>query len=199
MAVNAKDKAIKLSNLPVYQQQRELALKNIRSDFSKIKASNISDILSYGESLFDLYTANGIDPSAAQEQVRKDIKKDVIEIDNYGYLKRDINPFKAIGGVEEIKTTKEFIVKKYIPDEDPKDFYLKHTGSGTFNIYHRTQMHTYYTDDGMPLIFNYNQMVNLKKEMSSAKTEKITKEVMQSQVKTKERLIREEEFKGLMP
>ena len=199
MAVNAKDKAIKLSNLPLYQRQRELALINIRSDFQNIKASNISDILSYSESLFDLYTANGIDPSKAQEQVRKDIKKDVIEIDNYGYLKRDIHPFKAIGGLEEIKSTKEYIIKKYTPDEDPKDFYLKHTGSGTFNIYHRTQMHTYYTDDGVPLIFNYNQMVNLKKEMSSTKTEKITKKVMESQIKTKERLIREEEFKSLMP
>jgi hypothetical protein len=199
MAVNAKDKAIKLSNLPLYQRQRELALINIRSDFESTKASNISDILSYSESLFDLYTANGIDPTKAQEQVRKDIKKDVIKIDNYGYLKRDIHPFKAIGGLEEIKATKEYIIKKYTPDEDPKDFYLKHTGSGTFNIYHRTQMHTYYTDDGVPLIFNYNQMVNLKKEMSSTKTEKITKKVMESQIKTKERLIREEEFKSLMP
>jgi len=199
MAVNAKDKAIKLSNLPLYQRQRELALINIRSDFESTKASNISDILSYSESLFDLYTANGIDPTKAQEQVRKDIKKDVIKIDNYGYLKRDIHPFKAIGGLEEIKATKEYIIKKYTPDEDPKDFYLKHTGSGTFNIYHRTQMHTYYTDDGVPLIFNYNQMVNLKKEMSSEKTEKITKKVMESQIKTKERLIREEEFKSLMP
>ena len=199
MAVNAKDKAIKLSNLPLYQRQRELALINIRSDFESTKASNISDILSYSESLFDLYTANGIDPTKAQEQVRQDIKKDVIKIDNYGYLKRDIHPFKAIGGLEEIKATKEYIIKKYTPDEDPKDFYLKHTGSGTFNIYHRTQMHTYYTDDGVPLIFNYNQMVNLKKEMSSTKTEKITKKVMESQIKTKERLIREEEFKSLMP
>jgi len=60
-------------------------------------------------------------------------------------------------------------------------------------------MHTYYTDDGVPLIFNYNQMVNLKKEMSSTKTEKITKKVMESQIVTKERLLREEEFKSLMP
>jgi hypothetical protein len=199
MAVNAKDKAIKLSSLPLYQRKRESTLKDIRSAFSDVKSTNVSELLSYSESLFDLYIANGIDPDKAQTEVKKNIKSDTIEIDNYRYLKRDINPFKSIGGMDEIKPVKEFIIKKYLPEEDPKDFYLKHTGAGTFNIYHRTQMHTYYTDNGDPLIFNYNQMVKIKEEMTSKKTKEITKKTIESQSKMQERRLRSLESQTTIP
>jgi hypothetical protein len=199
MAVNAKDKAIKLSSLPLYERKRESTLKDIRSEFSNVKSTNVSELLAYSESLFDLYIANGIDPDKAQKEVIKNMKSDTVEIDNYRYLKRDIHPFKSIGGMDEIKPVKEFIIKKYIPDEDPKDFYLKHTGAGTFNIYHRTQMHTYYTDNGDPLIFNYNQMVKIKEEMTSKKTKEIIKETIESQSKKQEGRIRSLESQTTIP
>jgi hypothetical protein len=101
--------------------------------------------------------------------------------------------------MDEIKPVKEFIIKKYLPEEDPKDFYLKHTGAGTFNIYHRTQMHTYYTDNGDPLIFNYNQMVKIKEEMTSKKTKEIIKETIESQSKKQEGRIRSLESQTTIP
>ena len=199
MAVNAKDKAIKLSSLPLYERKRESTLKDIRSEFSNVKSTNVSELLAYSESLFDLYIANGIDPDKAQKEVIKNMKSDTVEIDNYRYLKRDIHPFKSIGGMDEIKPVKEFIIKKFLPEEDPKDFYLKHTGAGTFNIYHRTQMHTYYTDNGDPLIFNYNQMVKIKEEMTSKKTKEIIKETIESQSKKQEGRIKSLESQTTIP
>jgi len=199
MAVNAKDKAIKLSSLPLYARKRESTLADIRKSFSNVKSTNVSELLAYSESLFDLYISNGIDPDKAQSEVIKNMKTDTIEIDNYRYLKRDINPFKSIGGLDEIKPVKEFIIKKYLPEEDPKDFYLKHTGAGTFNIYHRTQMHTYYTDNGDPLIFNYNQMVKIKEEMTSKKKKEITKQTIESQSEMQERRIRSLESQTTVP
>jgi hypothetical protein len=183
----------------LYERKRESTLKDIRSEFSNVKSTNVSELLAYSESLFDLYIANGIDPDKAQKEVIKNMKSDTVEIDNYRYLKRDIHPFKSIGGMDEIKPVKEFIIKKYIPDEDPKDFYLKHTGAGTFNIYHRTQMHTYYTDNGDPLIFNYNQMVKIKEEMTSKKTKEIIKETIESQSKKQEGRIRSLESQTTIP
>ena len=165
MAVKAKDIALKLSSLPQYQKKRETTFKEIRKTYGGIKSTNLTEILSYGESLYDLYIGLGSSPDEAQDQIKKDLKNDIEIIDNYGYLKRDIYPYKSIGGLEEIKPTKEFIINKYLPEENPDDFYLTYTGAGEFAIYNREVPHTYYNDEGIPMLFNYNDMVSFKEQM----------------------------------
>ena len=172
MAVKSKDVALKLSSLPQYRRKRETTFKEIRKAYSEIKSTNLTEILSYGESLFDLYIGLGSSPDEARKQVTKDLKKDIQVVDDYGYLKRDINPYKSIGGLEEIKPTKEFIINKYLPDEDPDDFYLTYTGAGEFAIYNRDVPHTYYNDEGIPMLFTYENMVSFKKEIKIKSKEK---------------------------
>jgi hypothetical protein len=181
MAVKAKDVSLKLSSLPNYQRKREITFKEIRQSFKKIKSTNLTEILSYGESLYDLYIGTGLSAEDAKDQVTKDLDKDIEIIDNYGYLKRDINPYKIIGGFNEIKPMKEFIINKYLPEEEADDFYLVHTGAGQFSIYNREIPHLYYTDDGVPVTFNFNQMKKLKEEMKSLSLKESKKELEEKQ------------------
>jgi hypothetical protein len=182
MAVKSKDVALKLSSLPQYRRKRETTFKEIRKAYSKIKSTNLTEILSYGESLYDLYIGLGSSPDEARKQITKDLKNDIKVIDDYGYLKRDINPYKSIGGLEEIKPTKEFIINKYLPDEDPDDFYLTYTGAGEFAIYNRDVPHTYYNDEGVPMLFTYDNMVSFKEQIQ-----------IKSKGKTKEKLGKKQE------
>nr|BAR15151.1 hypothetical protein [uncultured Mediterranean phage uvMED]BAR15179.1 hypothetical protein [uncultured Mediterranean phage uvMED]BAR15198.1 hypothetical protein [uncultured Mediterranean phage uvMED]BAR15213.1 hypothetical protein [uncultured Mediterranean phage uvMED]BAR15232.1 hypothetical protein [uncultured Mediterranean phage uvMED] len=182
MAVKSKDVALKLSSLPQYRRKRETTFKEIRKTYSDIKSTNLTEILSYGESLYDLYVGLGSSPNEARIQITKDLKNDIKVIDDYGYLKRDINPYKSIGGLEEIKPTKEFIINKYLPDEDPDDFYLTYTGAGEFAIYNRDVPHTYYNDEGVPMLFTYENMVSFKEQIK-----------IKSKGKTKEKLGKKQE------
>jgi hypothetical protein len=182
MAVKSKDVALKLSSLPQYRRKRETTFKEIRKEYSKIKSTNLTEILSYGESLYDLYIGLGSSPDEARKQITKDLKNDIKVIDDYGYLKRDINPYKSIGGLEEIKPTKEFIINKYLPDEDPDDFYLTYTGAGEFAIYNRNVPHTYYNDEGVPMLFTYDNMLSFKEQIK-----------IKSKEKTKEKLGKKQE------
>jgi len=182
MAVKSKDVALKLSSLPQYRRKRETTFKEIRKEYSKIKSTNLTEILSYGESLYDLYIGLGSSPDEARKQITKDLKNDIKVIDDYGYLKRDINPYKSIGGLEEIKPTKEFIINKYLPDEDPDDFYLTYTGAGEFAIYNRNVPHTDYNDEGVPMLFTYDNMLSFKEQIK-----------IKSKEKTKEKLGKKQE------
>lgn len=187
MAVKSKDVALKLSSLPQYRKKRETTFKEIRSTYSEIKSTNLTEILSYGESLYDLYIGIGSSPDEARKQIKKDLKNDIKVIDDYGYLKRDINPYKSIGGLEEIKPTKEFIINKYLPDEDPDDFYLTYKGAGEFAIYNREVPHTYYNDEGVPMLFNYNDMVSFKEQIKTKSKEKAKQSLFEKQPKSLER------------
>ena len=68
-----------------------------------------------------------------QEQVIDDLKSSIIEIDNHAYLRRDIEAFKSVGGLDQIKSVKE-LVKDRLTDEDPDDYYLRHIDGGLFEI-----------------------------------------------------------------
>ena len=187
MAVKAKDVSLKLSSLPQYQKKRETTFKEIRKTYGEIKSTNLTEILSYGESLYDLYIGLGSSPDEAQDQIKKDLKNDIEIIDNYGYLKRDIYPYKSIGGLEEIKPTKEFIINKYLPEEDPDDFYLTYTGAGEFAIYNREVPHTYYNDEGIPMLFNYNDMVSFKEQMKTKSKQEAKEKLFAKETVVKQR------------
>lgn len=187
MAVKSKDISLKLSSLPQYQRKRETTFKEIRKTYSDIKSTNLTEILSYGESLYDLYIGLGSSPEEAKDQIKKDLKNDIEVVDDYGYLKRDINPYKSIGGLEEIKPTKEFIINKYLPDEDPDDFYLTYKGAGEFAIYNREVPHTYYNDEGMPMLFNYNDMVSFKEEIKIKSKKEAKEKLFGKEISVKQR------------
>jgi len=187
MAVKAKDVSLKLSSLPQYQKKRETTFKEIRKTYGEIKSTNLTEILSYGESLYDLYIGLGSSPDEAQDQIKKDLKNDIEIIDDYGYLKRNIYPYRSIGGLEEIKPTKEFIINKYLPEEDPDDFYLTYTGAGEFAIYNREVPHTYYNDEGIPMLFNYNDMVSFKEQMKTKSKQEAKEKLFAKETVVKQR------------
>jgi len=192
-AVDVQSKYLKITSLPSYERKRDSSLIQIKNAFSSIKTTNSSDILSYGESLFDIYITSGFSPDEAQKQTLIDLKKDIVVIDKFAYLKRDIHPFKSIDGLENIIPTKEFIIKKYIPDEDPKDYYLKHSGAGTFDIYNRSVLHPVYSDDGKRLSFTFAEMKLINNERKELSKKQKSKEVISIQEKTQEKLLKQQE------
>jgi hypothetical protein len=178
--------------LRVANKTRNKTLTDLESEFSKSKSDNIGEVKSYASKLFDIYVANGIDPAQAQKQVIKDLKSSIVEIDDHAYLKRDIDAFKSIGGMTEIKTIKEYILKNKLPEEDPKSFFLRHNGGGQFEIRRDIDISPVYDSDGQPLIFYAKDLYNLSKERELKQKEELKQEVIKEQEIKQKRLIETE-------
>lgn len=163
-------------------------LEKIENKFEDVKATNIGEVKSYANKLFDIYIANGIHPTKAQDQVIKDIEGSIVEIDNHAYLKRDIEAFKSIGGMVEIKAIKEFIIKTKTTDQDPNDFYLKHIGGGQFEIRREVDISPVYDNDGQPLIFYAKDLYNLNQVRILKQKEELKKEIIKEQEIKQKRL-----------
>ena len=178
--------------LRVANKTRNKTLTDLESKFAKSKSNNIGEVKSYASKLFDIYVANGIDPAQAQKQVIKDLKSSIVEIDDHAYLKRDIDAFKSIGGMTEIKTIKEYILKNKLPEEDPKSFFLRHNGGGQFEIRRNIDISPVYDSDGQPLIFYAKDLYNLSKERELKQKEELKQEVIKEQEIKQKRLIETE-------
>jgi hypothetical protein len=178
--------------LRVANKTRNKTLTDLESKFAKSKSDNIGEVKSYASKLFDIYVANGIDPAQAQKQVIKDLKSSIVEIDDHAYLKRDIDAFKSIGGMTEIKTIKEYILKNKLPEEDPKSFFLRHNGGGQFEIRRDIDISPVYDSDGQPLIFYAKDLYNLSKERELKQKEELKQEVIKEQEIKQKRLIETE-------
>ena len=178
--------------LRVANKTRNKTLTDLESKFAKSKSNNIGEVKSYASKLFDIYVANGIDPAQAQKQVIKDLKSSIVEIDDHAYLKRDIDAFKSIGGMTEIKTIKEYILKNKLPEEDPKSFFLRHNGGGQFEIRKNIDISPVYDSDGQPLIFYAKDLYNLSKERELKQKEELKQEVIKEQEIKQKRLIETE-------
>jgi hypothetical protein len=178
--------------LRVANKTRNKTLTDLESEFAKSKSNNIGEVKSYASKLFDIYVANGIDPAQAQKQVIKDLKSSIVEIDDHAYLKRDIDAFKSIGGMTEIKTIKEYILKNKLPEEDPKSFFLRHNGGGQFEIRRDIDISPVYDSDGQPLIFYAKDLYNLSKERELKQKEELKQEVIKEQEIKQKRLIETE-------
>jgi hypothetical protein len=161
-------------------RQRNRTLELIEQEFKEIKATNIGEVKGYANKLFNMYVANGISPFKAQKQVVEDLKNSIEKIDNHAYLKRDIDAFKSIGGLDQIKPVKEYIIKTKLTDENPDDYYLKHMGGGLFEIRREVDLSTVNDDNGQPLIFYPKDLSNIVK-----------------QAETEQRTIKKEEVKKL--
>ena len=147
---------------------------------------NINEIQLYGEKLFNIYSAMNFSSNEAKDQVEKDLKNNIVQIDNYGYLLRDQNAFKSIGGVENVPKIKEYIVKNNLPTDsnDPKDYFLRHNGSGQFEIRRKLDIAPVYDNNNNPMIYYAKDLFNIANQINI----NVEKEAMKSALKAQEKM-----------
>tara|TARA_R100001443_G_scaffold6860_1_gene15942 strand:+ start:503 stop:2278 length:1776 start_codon:yes stop_codon:yes gene_type:complete len=162
-------------------RQRNKLLGDIEDKFDEVKGTNIQDVRGYANKLYNIYVSNGIGDYKARQQVKKDIKENLIVVDDYAYLKRDISAFQAIGPLNEVKTMKEFILEKNIKDVDKDEYYLRYNGGGQFEIRRRVDISPVYNDEGQPMIYYAKDMYILNQERVTSEKEKIKQNVFQEQ------------------
>ena len=177
-------------------KQRGKTFEDIEQKFSDSKSSNINELRGYAGQLYDMYIMLGIDDNKARKQVVEDIRKNVTEIDNHSYLKRDIVAFQAIDGIDNIPVYKKYIIKNNMDkDEDPDDYYLRHNGGGQFEIRRRVDLSTVYNKENKEMIFYAKDLLKLKEQQ----TEEFKKDILEQQRKTQELRIFEVEQETMMP
>jgi len=150
------------------------------------RVANINEIQLYGEKLFNIYSAMNFSSNEAKDQVEKDLKNNIVQIDNYGYLLRDQNAFKSIGGVENVPKIKEYIVKNNLPTDsnDPKDYFLRHNGSGQFEIRRKLDIAPVYDNNNNPMIYYAKDLFNIANQINI----NVEKEAMKSALKAQEKM-----------
>jgi len=164
-------------------RQRNRLLSNIEDSrkFREAKVSNIGEVRAYAGQLYDIYVQFGIDDSIAQKKVIEDLENSIVEIDNHAYLKRDIEAFKSVGGLDQVKSVKELIIKDRLIDEDPDDFYLRHNGGGQFEIRREVDISPVSDDNGQPLIFYAEDLAKFVETKRQEEKEKEAKRVIELQ------------------
>jgi len=174
-----------------FKSQQGKLQSQIDSDFTKgffkgTRVANINEIQLYGEKLFNIYSAMNFSSTEAKEQVLKDLDTNIDQIDGYAYLKRDLNAFKSIGGVENVPKIKEYIVKNNlsVDENDPKDYFLRHNGAGQFEIRRRVDIAPVYDKNNNPMIFYAKDLFNIANQINI----NVEKEAMQSALKSQEKI-----------
>ena len=180
-------------------KQRNRALDEIEGKFEDVKATNIGEVRTYASRLYDIYVSIGVDDRKAREQVVEDIEKNLIEIDNHAYFRRDIEPFKTIGGLDQVKGMKEYILDKRIEGADKDEYFLRHNGGGQFEIRKRVDLSVVYGDDNEPLIFYPKDLYKLYKEREAEGKKIIKEETLTLQEKKQEAKREAESFEGVSP
>ncbi len=161
-------------------KQRNRMLDKIEDSkkFRDSKATNIGEVRAYASQLYDIYVSFGIDDRKAQERVIKDLQSSIVEIDDHAYLRRDIEAFKLVGDLDQIKSVKELIIKDNLIDEDPDDYYLRHTGGGLFEIRREVDISPVYGDDSKPLVFYPKDLQKIIKTVELQQREKEKQKVI---------------------
>ena len=149
--------------------------------FKDAKVSNIQEVKSYAGQLYDIYISFGISDVKAQQRVVKDLESSVIEIDDHAYLRRDIEAFKLVGGLDQIKSVKELIIKDKLKDEDPDDYYLRHTGGGLFEIRREVDISPVYDDEDKPLLFYPKDLKKFIETIKEQEKKEVKEEVIKLQ------------------
>ena len=180
-------------------KQRNRALDEIEGKFEKVKATNIGEVRTYASRLYDIYISIGVDDRKARDQVVEDIEKNLIEIDNHAYFRRDIEPFKTIGGLDQVKGMKEYILDKRIEGADKDEYFLRHNGGGQFEIRKRVDLSVVYGDDNQPLIFYQKDLYKLYKEREVEGKKIIKEETLTLQEKKQEIKQQSESFATDVP
>ena len=126
-------------------------------------------------------------------------EKNLIEIDNHAYFRRDIEPFKTIGGLDQVKGMKEYILDKRIEGADKDEYFLRHNGGGQFEIRKRVDLSVVYGDDNEPLIFYQKDLYKLYKDREAEGKKIIKEEALTLQEKKQKAKQEAESFEGVSP
>lgn len=172
-----------------FKSQQDKLQTQIDSDFTKgmfsgTKAANINEIQLYGEKLFNIYTSMNFSSTEAKDQVIEDLNKNIVKIDGYGYLLRDQNAFKSIGGVDNVPKIKEYIIKNNLLSEDnnPKDYFLRHNGAGQFEIRRRIDISPVYDKNNNAMVYYAKDLFAIANKINID----VEKEAMTSALKAQE-------------
>ena len=169
--------------------RRNKTLKSIEDKFKDTKATNIGEVKGYANKLFNMYVASNIDPFKAQRLVIDDLEKNLQIVDNYAYMKRDIDAFKSIGGLDMVKPVKEYIVENKMVNEDSKQFFLRYNGGGIFEIRRKLDLAPVFDKDNQPMIYFAKDLYLINQERETAAKDIIKKETIELQerkIKAKE-------------
>ena len=179
-------------------KRRNSTFAKIETEFKETKATNIGEVKGYANKLFNMYVASNIDPFKAQQQVVKDLKNNLQIIDGYAYMKRNIDSFKSIGGLDQVKPMKEYIIKNQMTDEDPDEFYLRYIGGGAFDIRSRLDESPVYDKDNNPMIYYAKDLFALNEERESKGLSLIKQETIKSQAEKTENKEKNADNLGLL-
>jgi len=168
-------------------KQRRRTLNQIEDKFSEVKATNIGDLRLYGEKLYNMYVVMGLDDNKAQKQVLEDIKNNITIVDDYAYLKRDIEAFKSIGSIGSVSPLKKYIVEQKLEEgEDSDDYYLRHNGGGQFELRRKLDTSPVYDKENNPTIYYAKDLKQLSTEQFKSFEEKERKETIEKQKRLQE-------------
>ena len=146
--------------------------------------TNIGEVKSYVDKIFNMYLAMNIDVKKAQKLTTDNIKKNLEIVDDYAYKKRDIDAFKSIGGLDMVQPVKTYIIKNTMEnEEDPKDFYLRYNGGGIFEIRNRVNESQVYDKNDKPMIYYAKDLYAINQERESKFKSEIKKETQLEQEK----------------
>lgn len=163
-------------------KQRNKLMGDVEDKFDEIKGTNIQDVRGYANKIFNIYVANGISAFKAKEQVKEDLKKNIVVIDDYAYLKRDIDAFKSIDALGQVKVVKEYILKNNITDAEEEDYYLRYNGGGQFEIRRRVDISPVYNDEGEPMIYYAKDLDKINKERKKEERKKVFEKQERKQI-----------------
>jgi len=175
------------------KKYKNATLKDIQNAFisspwfgKNTNITNIGEVKSYAEKIFNLYVANNMNPKQAQTQVVEDLKKDLQVVDNHAYMKRDIDSFKYFGGLDEVKPMKEYIIKTQMTDENPNEYYLNSNGGGVFEVKSRIGIYTIFNKDNKPMIYYPKDLLEINKERKNKDLLEIKQTTQKLQTKKQE-------------
>ena len=169
-------------------KQRNATFKKVESFFTtapwfsgNTKATNIGEVKGYANKIFNMYVVSGIDPKKAQDLTIENLKNNLELVDNYAYMKRDIDAFKSIGGLNMVKPVKEYIIKNQMTDEDSKEYFLRYNGGGIFEIRRKLDLAPVFSKDNKPMIYYAKDLYAINQERETKGLSEIKQETKKSQ------------------
>ncbi len=172
-----------LSVIKGANKARNRTFKELETEFKKLQGTNIGEVRGYADKVFNMYVVNGIGPKKAKDLTIENIKKNIIVVDNYAYMKRDIDAFKSIGALGQIKSFKEYIINEQMIDQDPDEYFLRYNDGGLFEIRGRLDISPVYNKDGQPMIYYPKDLYKMFKEREAKGRAEIKKETQLEQEK----------------
>ena len=172
-----------LSIIKGANKARNTTFKALETEFKKLQGTNIGEVRGYADKVFNMYVVNGIGPKKAKDLTIENIKKNIIVVDDYAYMRRDIDAFKSIGALGQIKSFKEYIINEQMIDQNPDEYFLRYNDGGLFEIRGRLDISPVYNKDGQPMIYYPKDLYKMFKERETKGRAEIKKETQLEQEK----------------